>query len=55
MIMMGKGDYPGAFSFDDVASMSSPAIVGQVHNTMSSLCFDDLINVQFTSVSCCKS
>jgi len=49
VIMMGKGDYPGAFSFDDVASMSSPAIVGQVHNTMSSLCFDDLINVQFTS------
>ena len=53
--MMGEGDYPGTFSFDDVSSMSSPAIVGQVHDIMTSLSFDDLINVQFTSVSCCTS
>jgi len=49
VIMMGDEQLPGTFRFNDIMDMATPQLVGEAANVLDSLCFDDAINIQFTS------
>lgn len=51
VVMMGKGNFPGTFSFDDVMDMGKEDHFKHIEKMKSVLQFDQPVNIQFTSVS----
>ena len=51
IIMLGKGDFPGAHMFDDVIDMGTIEQKLMVEGYAKTVQFDDPIGILFTSVS----
>lgn len=49
VVMMGKGNFPGTFSFDDVMDMGKEDHFKHIEKMKSVLQFDQPVNIQFTS------